>query len=353
LMVPWEKPLYLTRVWCVFECYTAIDQNCNLTILMPPDEKNNFAESIMYEGVEDVMTALSGTRIEDAKASREDDKVNILRLIESGKGFDYVNGKVNERIRMWIDDSMMEVLKMAEDNSNDKTKDLDLVLLYNGIGLVYDGKGDFEEALKYYKQCIAIYEKELGTNHVKTAVIYNNIGSVYNKKGDYEKALSFYKKCMAIKEKVYGTNHVKTAQTYNNIGLVYEKKGDYEKALSFYKKCMTIEEKVYGTNHVRTAVTYNNIGMVYWKKGDNEEALSFYKKCMTIYEKVYGTNHVETAVTYNNIGLVYENTGDVEEASKLFQKAVEIRERVLGTDHPDTVKSRAKYDVLVLVEMKK
>jgi len=268
LMVPWEKPLYLTRVWCVFECYTAIDQNCNLTILMPPDEKNRLMESIKWKGGADVMTALSGTRIEDAKASHEDDKMNILRLIELGKGFNYVNGRVNERIRVWIDDSMMEVLKMAEDNSNDKTKDLDLALLYNGIGWVYDDKGDYEEALYYLKKSMTIYEKVYGTNDVDTATTYNNIGMVYNKKGDYEETLNFDEKCKTIREKVLDTNHVDTGSTYNNIGLVYDRKGDYEDALYYLRKSMTIYEKVHGTNHVNTAATYCNIGKVYNNIGE-------------------------------------------------------------------------------------
>eukprot|EP00979_Chaetoceros_neogracilis_P013793 scaffold4087_cov172-Chaetoceros_neogracile.AAC.7 len=52
--------------------------------------------------------------------------------------------------------------------------------------------------------------KELGPDHPDTARSYKNIGMVYNKKGDYENALVEYRKALEIRLKVLGPNHSDT-----------------------------------------------------------------------------------------------------------------------------------------------
>ena len=62
-----------------------------------------------------------------------------------------------------------------------------------------------------------MYEKVLGKEHISTAATYSNIGLVMKNKGDYEEALSMYRQCLAIREKTLRTDHPKIARTYNNI----------------------------------------------------------------------------------------------------------------------------------------
>ena len=39
MMFPWNGPLYLKRIWCVFELHTASINGCQVSIVMPPNEK--------------------------------------------------------------------------------------------------------------------------------------------------------------------------------------------------------------------------------------------------------------------------------------------------------------------------
>lgn len=43
MMAPFEKPVYLSRVWCIFEMATAFaNPGCSVTVMMPPEEKKSW-----------------------------------------------------------------------------------------------------------------------------------------------------------------------------------------------------------------------------------------------------------------------------------------------------------------------
>jgi len=336
LMVPWNAPLNLKRVWCLYETYTAIEKKCNLTMIMPPVEKEKLMCAIMTVGANNLLEVLSSTKIEDAEASRQEDKENIMSLINSGPGNSSVDSKVNNRLKEWIGEAMVETAKTAESNAEDVVRNVDLAILYNGIGGVYNEKGDYEEALEYYMKCLKIIQEVYGSNHPKKAFIYNNIGNVYNKKNEKDQALECFEESLLIRKKAFGPDHHITADIYNNIGNVYIDKRDYNKALEYFGKCLPICAKANRANSPETALVYYNIGVAYRKKGDYNNALDYFLKCLPIREEVYGADNSETAHTYNNIGIVYKKTGNFEEALKYSEKCSKIYAKVYGPNHPKT-----------------
>jgi len=50
MMSPWTGPEYLTRVWCIFELFTAsMMEDCKITIEMPEREREDFLEGLAKE----------------------------------------------------------------------------------------------------------------------------------------------------------------------------------------------------------------------------------------------------------------------------------------------------------------
>jgi len=345
LMVPWNKPIYIKRVWCLFELFTTIQNDCTLDVIMPKREEKNLLNTILKtNGYQEILKALSKTRIQDADATVKDDKDKILHLIESGTGYAYVNGRINNRIRIWVNETLAKAVQTKKSESENATEDLDLSLLYNEVGLVFENDGQYDRAIKYYKKSLSIEENVGGKEHKNMATGYNNIAMAYKEKGEYKNALKYLNQSLTINKKVMGEEHESTAISYNNIGLVYWKKGDYNNALENHQKSLTIRKEVLGEHHLQTARSFNNIGAVYRDKKDNKMALLFYRKCLDIREKEYGDGHPITAYTYNGIALVYENTKNLEKATKFIRKALDIREKVLGENHPLTKESRISYE---------
>jgi len=82
MMAPWQEPYYLTRIWCVFELFTAQTNGCDVTITMPSDEKDRFVEGLRSGDYKDQMNALfstlAKTDVTKANASVESDQTEIL-----------------------------------------------------------------------------------------------------------------------------------------------------------------------------------------------------------------------------------------------------------------------------------
>ena len=208
-------------------------------------------------------------------------------------------------------------------------------VIYNNIAGVYQAQGNYVEALKHYKKAQTIYEKFLGEEHPATAMTYDNIAGVYQAQGNYAEALDYSKKAKVINETFLGEEHPTTAVTYDNIAGLYEDQGDYDEALKYYKKAVMIFKQSFGEDHPDTATTYNNMAGTYHVLGNYAEALECYKKALSVREQVLGKEHPATAATYNNIAGVYRSQGNYDEALKYYKKALAIREQVLGENHPD------------------
>lgn len=343
LMSPWNSPVYLTRVWCIFELHKAYSNSCNLMIAMPPEEESKMIESVIAGenadegtgGVHDLFDALNNTNIQDAQASREDDRNRILQMVEESTGAVVLNNQVNEMLREWFRKTLDDfATREHSDQPTGEAEQIKLSWMLNQIGLVYDNQGEYDKALEYFERAHSIKEMALGADHPDLATTYNNIGSIYDNKGDYPKALVYYEKARDL-QKNHPDQYSSLANTYNNIGLVYDNQEDYDKAIENYELSKDIRLRLFGKDHLSLANVYNNIGSIYDKQGDFENAFECYNKARMIEEKIYGKNHPQLATTYSNIGLLYSSQGDYVKALKYYEKARVIEEKVVGKDHPD------------------
>lgn len=344
LMSPWNAPVYLTRVWCIFELHKAHSNLCNLTIAMPPSEEAKMIEAVLTGedsdqgtgGIHDLYDALSNTNIQDAKASRDEDRQRILQMVEESSGVTELNLQVNQMLREWMRKTLDSFAMAESSKADDATSDLALSRKFIQIGLVYDNQGEYDKALEYYERAHSIRQKVHGNNDPTLATTYNNIGSIYDNQGDYSKALEYYQKARDILRNTQKKDlRALLANIYNNIGLVYDNLEDYEKALENYRAAQSIRIQVLGKDHPSLANILNNIGSVYDKQGEYEEAMKCYKKALVYEEKYYGREHPQVATTYNNIGLVFCNEGNFEKALEYYEKARVIEEKLCGQDHPD------------------
>ncbi|CAF0923624.1 unnamed protein product [Didymodactylos carnosus] len=220
-----------------------------------------------------------------------------------------------------------ELLKKA-------TNDSDRAEIYQQLGETKIHKGQYKEAISYYKKSLEIKRETLKEDNTSLALTYNDIGLVYSNMGDYSKTLEFYEKSQKIYEKALPPNHPDLATSYNNIAAVYYKMDDYSKALEFYEKSHKIFEKALPPNHPDLATSYNNIASVYNDKGNYSKALEFYEKDLEITKKVLPPNHPDLAVSYNNIGLLYDDMGDNSTALEFHETALAIRKKSLPPEHP-------------------
>jgi tetratricopeptide (TPR) repeat protein len=118
-------------------------------------------------------------------------------------------------------------------------------------------------------------DAEVGFGHVRpdVAASFNNIGAVYEGKGDFENALVQFQKALEIQTRVFGSDHPDVAGSYSNIGVVYREKGDLENALVQHQKALEIQTRVFGSDHLDVAKTRENMAIIYDQQGHYDQAL--------------------------------------------------------------------------------
>jgi signal transduction histidine kinase/Tfp pilus assembly protein PilF len=207
-----------------------------------------------------------------------------------------------------------EAYDISKDLEFEKGEARSLIL----IGIYYDEKSDFMNALIYYNRALHIYEK-LNDKQGLTKC-YNNIGVVHRYQGDYFRALEYYQKSLKIAEEQGDRSGV--SYSLNNIGIVYFYIEDYSKAREYYEKSLSIDEELGDKNGV--AYSLNNIGIIYEFQSNFPKALEYYQKSLVIKEEI--DNKSGLAKGLNNIAAIYMHLKDYENAYVCYQKSLRINE---------------------------
>ncbi len=344
MMTPWHGPASLGRVWCLFEMIIAKKFGCKITMIMPEHDRLDFLRMFddKNKSPQDRMTrlfeVLSNTRVQDAEASEESDRVNIMKIIESMSGsYTAFNVQVNGLVRGWAIGIMKDEVNARRRLvvSGDLSQD-NFAYFLHGIATVLNDVGEKRYALQMHRESLSISETLYGKNHTNTAASMHNMALVMNDLGQKEEALQLYKEVLAIRDSLFGKENAKTANTMNNMANVMNDLGQKEEALQLYKKVLSIEKSLFGKDNASTAGTMNNMANVMNDLGQKEEALQLYKKVIAVEESSFGKDHASTATTMNNMAVVMDDLGQKEEALKLYKEVLTIRESLVGKDHVDT-----------------
>ena len=220
----------------------------------------------------------------------------------------------------------------------------DLATAYMQRGATYYDKGQYQEALIDYNECISIMEKlhkeEELYDFNELATAYMNRGNTYCRKGEYTEALSDFDACIGIRKKLckegnlYDINDLATVCM--NRGATYSMIGKYLEALSDFDVCISIRENLQYDGKLNDlkdlATAYINRGSTYCQIGEYSKSMSDYCECISIMRKLrdegnlYDLNDLATA--YMNRGITYNNIGKHTEALRDYAACICIREKL-------------------------
>ena len=85
------------------------------------------------------------------------------------------------------------------------------------------------------------------------AASYSNIGVVYQEKGDLENALLQHQRALEIRTRVFGSEHPFVGKSRHGIGIVLYRMGKHEEALVQYQKALEVFLAVHGQEHLDVA----------------------------------------------------------------------------------------------------
>lgn len=177
---------------------------------------------------------------------------------------------------------------------------------YNNIARVYaDNKND-DRALEYYLMAEEVLKDD--PSDLYQASLLNNIGLIYRRKKELEKAESYFNQSL---EKYKALDEPKrVSQSYVNLGLLHKDWDDCDHALDFFSLALIINKEI--SDRLGIAWCYQYIGECYAHMGQNSEALDYYHRALSILEELkVAQNQLDC---YNGLAKIYARIGSFEEA---------------------------------------
>ena len=112
---------------------------------------------------------------------------------------------------------------------------------YNAIGKLYNSEGNFDLALKNHNQALSLAEKLKDKIKIVKSLI--GLGNVNEKKGDYKNAIIYFKKA-EIPALEIGAN-LELKQIYEKMSISYAKSADYGNAFKYQSLYSNIKDTIY------------------------------------------------------------------------------------------------------------
>ena len=187
---------------------------------------------------------------------------------------------------------------------------------YKIWGNAFQTKGNFEQALEYYKKSYDLAEKIKYRKGLPG--ILNNIGIVYLNQGNYPEALNTFYETLKAAEAI--DDKFVIGNTINNIAVVHYYQGKMDEAEKDYMKAVQIARERSDT--ILTILAYSNLGEVNLEQNAPVKALT---NLNIAYDLAVQKNNPEMLVqTTNTLGIVYFRLDSTQKAIGQFEAALQL-----------------------------
>ena len=117
---------------------------------------------------------LASTNVDNAKASVESDRIDILNIIKTETSFDHFNMTINDLIRKWVIRLIIDAARSRLDATKEGGGfDTECARFHGQVGILSWRMGEYEYALDMYKIEMKMVEKEFGSLHQRMTYLSN------------------------------------------------------------------------------------------------------------------------------------------------------------------------------------
>jgi len=212
-------------------------------------------------------------------------------------------------------------LNLALDIYRNKFGDISIpsATVYNSLGLLQEGKEDFNRALEYKLKAMAIFEAILPPSHYNLAISYNNVGNTYTSLKKNTEAIYYFKLAEKIFEKNFEANRFTLGHLYNNLSILFLNQLKIDEAFSTVYQAMDIFKE--NNMFLEYVNALNNLGNIFVVNSDFDSAITTFNKCEILYSNL-GINNLYKWDIYNSLGECYLSLNKLDSAVYFFSKSV-------------------------------
>eukprot|EP00004_Rigifila_ramosa_P024642 TRINITY_DN7209_c0_g1_i5.p1 TRINITY_DN7209_c0_g1~~TRINITY_DN7209_c0_g1_i5.p1 ORF type:complete len:1114 (+),score=222.94 TRINITY_DN7209_c0_g1_i5:499-3342(+) len=374
VLIPWDDPIYVQRIWCLFELYTIELQTIQREIIFPARERRRFLRYLVtdFNAVSGVLERISHIDIEKATAFKLSDQEAILRLVQQTVGFSRLNATIFAALKRWFataaesalgdsdagisakekDKLILRVGTVLLDEHPEKSKQLFLGLIAKldaeaasakknellpsvlvNLSTILIRQNNFEEAEKCFSRAMQIIEEQ-GDDLSLLIPTLINYTALYIEAGKHEHAETIALRTLKLAE---GATKWLPAESlsllYSHLGNIKSAQRDFPQAEIYFRHSLALIEEKLGATHpmVASALILLSDLCVVLKKLDEAEILL--TRSLQIREKVYGKNDFEVAMCLCSIAFLFEHRGDVDRQMQTLQRVASVQDANPQSSH--------------------
>lgn len=193
----------------------------------------------------------------------------------------------------------------------------------NFIGRVLHLQEKYTQALEVFRK-VCENNVELSCDHETRFRAMENMAHANNKLGNYEEAIKIYRDVLDRKSKALGDDHPDTLTTLADFGVILLDQWNVTEAIEVFQKiCTNSVEKQ--ENDEPTLITMKNLGLAYARLGDFVQADRVYRDILSTRIKLHGNNHPDCLMALNDIGELLLTQEKFAEALPIFEQIYENR----------------------------
>jgi tetratricopeptide (TPR) repeat protein len=207
------------------------------------------------------------------------------------------------------------------------------------VGDTYRPVGKFAEAVAHLERARALYEAELGPDHVDTLTSMNNLAGGYQDAGKLDLALPLFEETLKRRMAKLGPDDNNTLTSANNLALGYQDAGKPDLAIPLFEEVLKRRKAMFGLDHRGTLLSVSNLASAYQAAGKLDLALPLLEDTLRRVKANLGPDHPETLGSMYCLASAYRAAGKLDLALPLCKETLELRKAKLGPDHPATLAS--------------
>jgi tetratricopeptide (TPR) repeat protein len=212
-----------------------------------------------------------------------------------------------------------------------------LTYVHHHLGLIYQCKNDFDQAIIHYEKANEIRRLLVSENEVDKHCVttYANLSTLYVNKGDLTQARKYCEFALNIYLQLHhGEEYDPIIHCYHlaNLAFIQQAEGDFENSLTNYQKVIDLRLQYLSPYHPDLVVAYSNLATVQGAMKNYIDSIQSLKHALDISIKSLPDNHESLATIHYNMAIAYDNCQQYDHAFKHIQSALEIAQQLESFD---------------------
>jgi nephrocystin-3 len=211
---------------------------------------------------------------------------------------------------------------------------MEVAILENNLGRIFDRKKDFDQAYLHYEKALQISEALLGSGDALSLRLRSNLAMLLMNSGRLEEAKTRFMKVWEERKAIHGLSHPLTLKTSNSIGVCYQLSGDYPKASQWLEEAYEGQKNILGDTHPNTLVTLANLATLALEQEDTDRAERLQKRLLQHTQDTYGRVHERSIQAGMALARTLGQQKKYPEAISCYQETIRAQEAFYGTENP-------------------